>query len=590
MSASQDKKKRTQQRADGTERRQVASQKAAKEKKATKTKWIVGSIIVALLVAFIIIGNSNLFYTAQKAVKIGDKSYSIAEYNYEYMSVYQQYNQMYSQYMGDASLCAPSAEYSEDDESGDAFKTWGDFYQDTAIKSLARKQALVDLANQEGVTLTAEETQAIDDQLSDLWSQIEEYNKQNAASGMLTYSNLSQYLTAMYGNGVNEKVARKLMLRDALASKYQTEYEENLTYSDDELQAAYDENKDEYDSFSFSYYLVQAQTDDASAETEDAAATADAAETEDAEAAESTETEETADAAETEDAAADAEETVSESGMADAKALAEKIMSAAQGDAEGAAERFAAAVADLAPATEQTQMDEDGAVVTDDDGNPVTETAPAEPSESEGVQGSLLTTYGMPFGDWLKDAARQPGDMEVVEQEGTGYYVVLFLGRDDNSYSTVNVRHILIQAEDPDGDGVYTDEDLAAAKTEIEKIQAEYEDGEQTEDAFAALAKEYSTDPGSKADGGLYKNVYKGQMVEEFNDWCFDEARKAGDVGIIEDSAYNGYHLMYFVGNGDTYQKVLARDALSDVDMQAFTESLTADLEYQTLFAMRYAG
>ena len=52
MSASQDKKKRTQQRAEGTERRQVASQKAAAEKKKSRTKWILGSVIVALLVAF----------------------------------------------------------------------------------------------------------------------------------------------------------------------------------------------------------------------------------------------------------------------------------------------------------------------------------------------------------------------------------------------------------------------------------------------------------------------------------------------------------------------------------------------------------
>ena len=161
MSASQDKRKRTQQRADGTERRQVASQKAAKEQKKTRTKWIVGSILVALLIAFIIIGNSNLFYTAQKAVKIGDKSYSVAEFNYEYMSVYQQYNQLYSQYIGDASMCAPDQAYAESDE----FETWDDFYKDAAVKSLARKQALCDLAEQNGVSLTEEETREVDDSL-----------------------------------------------------------------------------------------------------------------------------------------------------------------------------------------------------------------------------------------------------------------------------------------------------------------------------------------------------------------------------------------------------------------------------------------
>ena len=81
MSASQDKKRRTDERALGTERRQVASQKEAKERKQSKIKWTVGSIIVVLLVAAILIGNSSLFYTARPALQVGDVKYSSAEVN-----------------------------------------------------------------------------------------------------------------------------------------------------------------------------------------------------------------------------------------------------------------------------------------------------------------------------------------------------------------------------------------------------------------------------------------------------------------------------------------------------------------------------
>ena len=35
-------------------------------------------------------------------------------------------------------------------------------------------------------------------------------------------------------------------------------------------------------------------------------------------------------------------------------------------------------------------------------------------------------------------------------------------------------------------------------------------------------------------------------MVTEFNNWIFDDARKAGDVEIVKTSY--GYHIMYFVG------------------------------------------
>ncbi len=40
-------------------------------------------------------------------------------------------------------------------------------------------------------------------------------------------------------------------------------------------------------------------------------------------------------------------------------------------------------------------------------------------------------------------------------------------------------------------------------------------------------------------------------MVETFNDWCFDPARKPGDTGIVETSY--GYHVMYFVGQTENY-------------------------------------
>ena len=540
MSASQDKKKRTQQRADGTERRQVASRKAAQEKKKSRTKWIIGSIVVVLLIAFIIAGNSNLFYTAQKAVKINGKSYSVAEFNYEYMSVYQQYSQLYSQYLGDASAVAPDAPYTGDDEDGDAFKTWDDFYRDSAIRSIAQKEALVSMAEEAGVELTEEEIQEVDDSLETMRTMATQYG----------YANLSKFLSANYGNGVTEKLARQLMLRDALATKYQTYYQDNLTYTDEQLQAAYTENKDEYDSYSFSYYFVQAESET------------------------------------TTDADGNETATVSEASMAAAKETADKILAESNGTAEG----FAAAVAANGAPTSTPETDENGQAVVDDEGNPVTTETPAEPTAAEGTQGSELTTNALPFGDWLKEADRAVGDMTVVEQAENGYYVVLFQGRDDNSYNTVNVRHILIQAEDADGDGAYSEEELAAAKVRIEEIKAEYEAGEQTEDAFAALANKYSTDGGSNTNGGLYENVYRGQMIAEFNDFCFDPARQPGDVEIIEDTTYNGYHLMYYVGEGENYQNVLARNALTSDAMSAFSASLTENIDFQELFAMRYAG
>ncbi len=86
----------------------------------------------------------------------------------------------------------------------------------------------------------------------------------------------------------------------------------------------------------------------------------------------------------------------------------------------------------------------------------------------------------------------------------------------------------------------------AACREAAQAILDAYLAGEElTEDAFAALANEKSEDPGSNTNGGLYENVYKGQMVEPFENWCFDESRQPGDTGLVKTSY--GYHIMYFV-------------------------------------------
>lgn len=117
----------------------------------------------------------------------------------------------------------------------------------------------------------------------------------------------------------------------------------------------------------------------------------------------------------------------------------------------------------------------------------------------------------------------------------------------------VNVRHILIEpvpgedAEtDESGTPVLTEQNWEDARVKAEEIYNMWLSGAATEDSFAELAGEYSSDPGSAATGGLYEEVYPGQMVQTFNDWCFDESRQPGDSGIVETDY--GYHIMYFSG------------------------------------------
>ena len=113
----------------------------------------------------------------------------------------------------------------------------------------------------------------------------------------------------------------------------------------------------------------------------------------------------------------------------------------------------------------------------------------------------------------------------------------------------VDVRHILVQVKggttDDSGAVTYSDEEWETCRADAQAILDQWLAGEKTEESFAALATEKTEDPGSQATGGLYQQVYAGQMVQPFNDWCFDEARTYGDYDLVQTSY--GYHVMFFV-------------------------------------------
>ncbi|MEA4889500.1 MAG: peptidylprolyl isomerase [Clostridiaceae bacterium] len=165
---------------------------------------------------------------------------------------------------------------------------------------------------------------------------------------------------------------------------------------------------------------------------------------------------------------------------------------------------------------------------------------------------------------WLFDAARKDGDKTVIEST-SGYYVLYFDSRTKPVYQHVAVRHILISA----AKSTATEAEIATAKTKAEAILAEYEAGAKTEDAFGELAKANSADSNA-AQGGLYSDVAPGDMVAEFNDWCFDKSRKAGDTAIVQTDY--GFHVMYYVGEaGEDW----ALNVASSLQSTAYSNFLT---------------
>ena len=189
------------------------------------------------------------------------------------------------------------------------------------------------------------------------------------------------------------------------------------------------------------------------------------------------------------------------------------------------------------------------------------------------------------FEAWSFDAARKYGDTGLVKTT-YGYHIMFFV-EGTETYST-SVRHILISpvaTKDANGKDVITDAAWADCKDKAEKLLNEYlKDGKIDEEAFAALAKEKTEDPGSKENGGLYPQVTRGQMVPEFEAWCFDSTRKFGDTGLVK-TTY-GYHIMFFVGS-DTEWRAFAdydlRMEASKALLNGLKEKAPIDVEYNKI-------
>lgn len=149
----------------------------------------------------------------------------------------------------------------------------------------------------------------------------------------------------------------------------------------------------------------------------------------------------------------------------------------------------------------------------------------------------------------------------------------------------VDVRHILIMPEEYDEDGNYTDAAWETARQKAQEIYDQWLAGEMTEESFAELAKENSVD-GSAADGGMIADIYPGQTVQAFNDWCFADERQVGDHALVK-TEY-GYHVLYFSAVGDEiyWYAVAESDYYNDLAISiedGVTEKYPWEAEYDNI-------
>ena len=510
MSASSKKKLRNELEAAKLTERQIAEQKEAKKVKLYTTAFVV--VMAAILVIAATIGVTQFINTSGMrekntvAMSVNGTDLNNAELNYFYIDVLNNFYSQNGSYAGlfGLDVTKPLNEQVYDESTGE---TWADYFLDAAKTNAVSVYSISQAAEAEGFALPEENAAELDSAISNM----------ELYAAMYGFSDADAYVKAMYGNGASVDGYRTYVEKTLLANAYQTAYGDSLVYEDADLRAAEAENFDEYSSFAYNYYYLAASRFQQGGTT-----------------------------------AEDGTTTYSDEEKAAAVAAAEEAAKTLTGEDITTIEALDAAIASLSINAESTT------------------------AASTRYDAQRYTSISSSIAQWLADDARAEGDITYLPNATTdadgnetisGYYVVRYESTIDNAFALKNARHILVSFEGGTTDSAtgvttYTDEEKAAAKTAAEEILNQWKSGEATEASFAGLAAEKSTDPGSASNGGLYEDIYPGQMVAAFEDWCYDDSRKAGDTGIVE-TEY-GYHIMYFSGNSDqTYRDYMIRNTLT---------------------------
>lgn len=515
MSASSKKKLRREQAADSQTKKQQA---AKKESSRMRLYTIIFFVVIALMIAVVaiaVLDNSGIVDRNVTAVKVGDLPVSAVEFNMYYQEAI---NSFYNQYGSYANLVGLDLNTPLDQQtSSDGSNSWADYFISEAKDNILNIYSIYNAAVEAGYTLTDELTENVD-------AIIESLKSTAASTG---YDNVEDYLVAMYGTGANLKTYRKVMEIRSISTAYYNDYLENLTYSDDVIQSKDAEDPTANNFYSYNTYIMYT-SDYLTGGTKDA----------------------------------EGNVTYSDEEKAASIADAEKDAAALVNGGYTTVEELDEAIAEL----------------------PVN--ADSEAS-SYAVDDTRISSIPSFMRDWITDSSRQPGDITYVERTGTGsdgeqtitgYNVILFRGSSDNNYPLANVRHILVAFEGGTKDSstgtvTYSDAEKNAAKEEAQAILNEWLSGDATEDSFGKLASERSDDPGSKDNGGLYEDVYPGEMDTNFNEWCFDESRKPGDYGLVE-TTY-GWHVMFYSGDSETtYREYIITEDMRTEDMNNWLASL----------------
>lgn len=183
---------------------------------------------------------------------------------------------------------------------------------------------------------------------------------------------------------------------------------------------------------------------------------------------------------------------------------------------------------------------------------------------------AALTANGYKYSDFVKDIRSEMIVNKMLQQVKQS--VVVTEKDVQDQFKQVKARHILVAVPQ----GLSASEREQQVKAAREKIALAYDKLMKKAD-FAAVAKEFSDDPGSAAKGGDLGWFGAGMMVPEFESVAF--SLKQNQISKPFETAY-GFHIVQVLA---TEQK----DVPLDVDEKELQKKLTEQRQQQAIQSLR---
>ncbi len=457
-----------------------------------KKKVNIITAVVSVLLAIVFIGsiltinfiqNSGYLLRKQTALKSDNFSMSAATFTYFFNYEYQNFINNNANYLSYYGLDVETNLREQETSDG---KIWFDYFAENTQNALTEILYLAEKATAEGMQLGETELK-----------QIEEFENGVAEGAKEQKLTVDEYISTIYGKGVNKNDVVSGLKLSMLATKFYNEKIGSVEYSDEDITEYFNDHKNDFLYVDYKFYnFTPAVTSDM---TED-------------------------------------EKKVE---YAKVEAYADRLMKA----------------------TDEKSFD---SILT----SIMKEIGKDEEAIKTSIESSYTakSTYDSEFevSKWAFNEGAKVGDTKLYKNGNNRSVYMLFKGPYRDESESRSVRHILVTKEKYE-----TDE---KAKAQAEKLLKEFEDSGKKIEKFEELVTKYTEDTGSAATGGLYENFKEGDMVEPFEKWSFDAARKEGDTGIVKTDY--GYHIMYFVGKGDEAWKVSVDSAIKDEAYKALYDSI----------------